>query len=437
MATNSHAIRNSHLRRRVEAYVSALYYSECSVGGISHDDAAQAKDTALSQQSRWWLNGNDPSHPSLQCYVDEMANDDIKTPSCQDDGIRTDDENENDSDVENNPEEDEVQDPEHDDIISNTPITVRDDDMGSSFGALHSFRATSSPPTIAAASQPALQLPSWLTEQNHPLDDDTSSPRDVFVQSEASSDEVLQSYSSYQNKQYLTGNQTSDPPTPLSNSSSMAASAAQVTSESEADESIYSSGLSGDDSTVFYPKPRSQAIVGHGANTNSRKRCRLTADNFLLPLDQTYLDAKIEKTKVELLSRLENEGTTGPNFKIALATLEKYASFKVSTNKKRKLNTSDAGGNSTNIDGTWLTVSAPEYKSSLGKNDQGEQLYTLGRMAFDMYQPADLVCSIQKQYNTVSSVDKKALPMYVPKSLREEVDNERSEDISGRLKTYK
>lgn len=436
MATNS-PFCNSHLRRRVEAYASALYYSECSVGGISHDDAAQAKDTALSQQSRWWLNGNDPSHPSLQCYVDEMANDDIKTTSCQeDDGIRTDDENENDSDVENNPEEDEVQEPEHDDdIISNTPITVRDDDMGSSFGTLHSFRATSSPPTIAAASQPALQLPSWLTEQNHPRE--TSSPRDVFVESEASSDEVLQSYSSYQNKQYLTGNQTSDSPTLLPNSSPMAASAAQVTSESEADESNYSSSLSCDDSTVFYPKPRSQAIVGHGANTNSRKRGRLTADNFLLPLDQTYLDAKIEKTKVELLSRLENEGTTGTNFKIALATLEKYASFKVSTNKKRKLNTSDAGGNSTNIDGTWLTVSAPEYKSSLGKNDQGEQLYTLGRMAFDMYQPADLVCSIQKQYNTVSSVDRKALPMYVPKSLREEVDNERGEDISGRLKTYK
>ena len=46
-------------------------------------------------------------------HVDEMANNDIKTPSCQEeDGIRTDDENENDSDVENNPEEDEVvQDP--------------------------------------------------------------------------------------------------------------------------------------------------------------------------------------------------------------------------------------------------------------------------------------------------------------------------------------
>ena len=432
MATNS-PIRNIHLRRRVEAYASALYYSECSVGGISHDDAAQAKDTALSQQSRWWLNGNDPSHPSLQCYVDEMANDDIKI-SCQDDGIRTDDENESDSDVENNPEEDEVQEPEDDDIISNTPITVRDDDMGTSFGTMHSFRASSSPLTIAAATQPALQLPSWLTEQNHPLDVDTSSPRDVFVQSEASSDEVLQSYSSYQNKQYLTGNQTSDSTT-LS-SPPMAARATQVTSESEADESIYSSSLSCDDSTVFYPKPRSQAIVGYEANSNSRKRCRLSADNFLLPLDQTYLDAKIEKTKVELLSRLENEGTTGPNFKIALATLEKFASFQVPINKKRKLNNSDADS-STNIDGTWLTVSAPEYKSSLGKNDQGEQLYTLGRMAFDMYQPADLVCSIQKQYNTVSSVEKKALPMYVPKSLREEVDNERSEDRSERLKTYK
>ena len=82
-------------------------------------------------------------------------------------------------------------------------------------------------------------------------------------------------------------------------------------------------------------------------------------------------------------------------------------------------------------------MSPPEYKSSLGHNAQGESLFTLGRMAFDMYQPINLVCSIQKHYNTICSVEKKDLPLYVPKSLLQEVENERGDDASGRLKTYK
>eukprot|EP01083_Nonionella_stella_P118391 353435_1 len=57
-------------------------------------------------------------------------------------------------------------------------------------------------------------------------------------------------------------------------------------------------------------------------------------------------------------------------------------------------------------------------------------------MSFDMYQPSELICSIQKQYNTITSVETKDLPQYVPKSLRREVDNERNRDGSGRLKTY-
>ena len=58
-------------------------------------------------------------------------------------------------------------------------------------------------------------------------------------------------------------------------------------------------------------------------------------------------------------------------------------------------------------------------------------------MTFDMYQPSGLVCSVQKQYNQIQEIEKDDLPLYVPKTLRGEVDNERSSETKGRLKTYK
>ena len=151
---------------------------------------------------------------------------------------------------------------------------------------------------------------------------------------------------------------------------------------------------------------------------------------------EAYLEARVENSKAELLSRLASEGIS-PAFRAALANLEKYSKLRLPASKKRKLSTSCAQPTeSADIDGTWQMISPPEYPSCLGTNAAGERLFTLGRMSFDMYQPSDVVCSIQHQFNTVKAVEAKDLPRYVPKSLRREVDQER-DGCLGRLKTYK
>lgn len=423
------------------------------MSGISPDGAAAAEEHARSRQSRWWLKGNDPNHPSLQgsqgsteaTPIISSASNSAENPKTNesetsqvaeengDDQAQADDEN--DSDAASIQAADETL----DDDGSNAPIMARDDDLGSSFGTLSNFgnrqnasklgiAGISAGKEIPAAMEPlrvaslhSPLLPSWLS----PLKSPESSP-EVFKQEFGSSEEMLKSYSSYPTL-------TTEKKDPILLKSPVAV--AQVTSESDADYSIHSSSLSSTDDSTIYPKPSYQGIDTKIVTfVRSRKRVR-TDCSSILGLDETYLEARIQSAKSELLSKLENEGT-GPAFQCALKKLEKYSKLKASTNKKRKTNAAESSADSTDIDGTWLMASPPEYPSCLGKNEDGESLFTLGRMSFDMYQPADLVCSIQKQYNTITSVDTKDLPQCVPKSLRKEVQNERNRDGSGRLKTY-
>jgi hypothetical protein len=78
------------------------------------------------------------------------------------------------------------------------------------------------------------------------------------------------------------------------------------------------------------------------------------------------------------------------------------------------------------VDGMWLTLSKPSYFGCLGENDNGDPMYTLGRMTFDMFSPTNLVCSLQGNFNpveVVSDEERKAMLETVPKSLREEVES--------------
>lgn len=77
------------------------------------------------------------------------------------------------------------------------------------------------------------------------------------------------------------------------------------------------------------------------------------------------------------------------------------------------------------IEGMWLTLSKPNWFGNLGQNDNGDPMYTLGRMSFDMFSPTNLVCSLQGNFNHVEVVngeDRKAMLDAVPKKLREEVE---------------
>jgi hypothetical protein len=77
----------------------------------------------------------------------------------------------------------------------------------------------------------------------------------------------------------------------------------------------------------------------------------------------------------------------------------------------------------TELEGNWLTLSKPTYTEVMGKNEKGESLYSLGRISFDMFRPAGLICSVQASFNNVESIDPKnpGRPLHVPKKLMKDI----------------
>jgi hypothetical protein len=84
-----------------------------------------------------------------------------------------------------------------------------------------------------------------------------------------------------------------------------------------------------------------------------------------------------------------------------------------------------AGGSERALEGMWLTLSKASFFGSLGENADGDPMYTLGRMAFDMFLPTQLVCSLQGNFNPVRIVPPDMRPCTeaeIPKNLLEEVE---------------
>lgn len=81
-------------------------------------------------------------------------------------------------------------------------------------------------------------------------------------------------------------------------------------------------------------------------------------------------------------------------------------------------------GGTKSIEGLWLTLTKASYFGCLGENPDGDPMYTLGRMSFDMFLPTQLVCSLQGNFNPVKVVtpeERLELMERCPKSLREEI----------------
>ena len=76
------------------------------------------------------------------------------------------------------------------------------------------------------------------------------------------------------------------------------------------------------------------------------------------------------------------------------------------------------------LEGQWLTLTKPTYTNCLGFNDEGDPMYRLGRMSFEMFFPGDLICAIQAVFNPISKVaqsSKGSSSFSIPKALQEEV----------------
>lgn len=72
--------------------------------------------------------------------------------------------------------------------------------------------------------------------------------------------------------------------------------------------------------------------------------------------------------------------------------------------------------------GNWTILSKPKFQECLGTNSDGQYIYTLGRMCFDMFPRSDLKCSIRGTFNIISkpSVDETELRGRLPKFVKRE-----------------
>lgn len=363
---------------RAEAMSSAIYYAECSLNKISRDGAFHADEIARSRQN-WWLPGIDPSHPSLRSPTSvprESVSSDAQQDSTVSVAIAA---------VPASPRQTRnastnlLEDEHQGSDIVDAPLFAQDDDLGS----IPSLRLLNKSPKTYV--QPAAVSPDSPGRKKSPV----AFHKSVFGNAE---DTILSHH-------------------------------------------IYS--------RIHGPKrPQCKRTSPPSENEN-------VASVFIKPSlpgqNEIILESEvmIKAAKSKLLSSLKDSSDKyDPCFFEAVATLEhlyqsKMTSKSMMTSAAKKMKSSHENDQHVCMDGTWLMISPPTYPACVGVNDIGERMFTLGRMTFDMFQPSNLVCSIQKQYNTIRTVtsDEK-LPTYIPPSLRREAENERKKHC-GKLKAHK
>lgn len=142
----------------------------------------------------------------------------------------------------------------------------------------------------------------------------------------------------------------------------------------------------------------------------------------------------IEAAKERLLSSLASAGgdVTCRKFQKTLLPLWKHYKELGWDARGRHL---ENDNNNLHVEGMWFTLSKPTFFGNLGETDDGDPMYTLGRMAFDMFLPTQLIVSLQGNFNPVHVVpekDHQATLDKIPKSLLEDFEMGRN----NVLRTY-
>lgn len=386
---------------RAEALSSAIFYGECTLNKVCSDGAVYAEEDVRKNQSKWWLPGYDPNHPALHGSPKS-----IEASPCQNGPI---------SSVATIPNATAPRPPrqastdlidedanEHEVNGMDEPLFARDDDLGS-MPSLHLLCKTNT------------------DKLNQPLPF-SHMPNDF------KSTSILST-------------------APLSCKKSQVSPRPKIFGSTEdAIRSQYSR---------IHEAPQSQGQCKRQRSTGSSESDIVASNYAEVPtlqrdFDPIALCSEIKKAKVMLLSSLKENAfatTDDKSFFDTVTTLERLYQAKLTQSscemipvaKKTKSHPSEIEVDQhACIDGTWLMISPPAYPACVGVNDNGERMFTLGRMTFDMFQPSNLICSIQKQYNTIRTVtsDEK-LPTYIPPSLRQEAEYEHKKHRRGKLKAHK
>ncbi len=168
--------------------------------------------------------------------------------------------------------------------------------------------------------------------------------------------------------------------------------------------------------------------------SSKRQKCNLFSEMLSFNNSIATEIHVVENRKMSMLDALADAHgeTNSPKFLKAVDELVQahkrlHSLYKGSTFDVRK---DPCDGTAHPLEGIWLTVSKPNYSECLGQNSDGEYMYTLGRMSFDMFRPTSLRCSIQGLFNPVFITDH--TPDIIPRNLIKDVQENKST-----LRTYK
>jgi hypothetical protein len=109
---------------------------------------------------------------------------------------------------------------------------------------------------------------------------------------------------------------------------------------------------------------------------------------------------EINRAKADMIQDLKISGgdTTTDNSTKFLACLNFLQAFYTAQGCDARWTSQDASCLS---DGAWLNLTKPTFADCLGQNEQGQYIYTLGRLAFDMFRPTNLRCILRGVFNAV------------------------------------
>eukprot|EP00979_Chaetoceros_neogracilis_P006369 scaffold1288_cov286-Chaetoceros_neogracile.AAC.16 len=164
-----------------------------------------------------------------------------------------------------------------------------------------------------------------------------------------------------------------------------------------------------------------ESVKRHQARYRHNGKKKINAIMTLLTPLSEHTARIVDNAKLELLRILTISGgdVTDQSF---LKSLEQLRALHVMTDfDARSTKPSEKY-----LEGNWLTISRPHFTECLGQNTNGDYMYTLGRMSFDLFGPGNLVCSISGIFNSIQVDSCKNDIKSVPKSLRDEVTKGKS-----------
>jgi len=155
-----------------------------------------------------------------------------------------------------------------------------------------------------------------------------------------------------------------------------------------------------------------------------QEKNRASEENEMLQMirnPRDWVKKSIRSEMIESLQAVKGDVTD----KRFLSSLEILKNFYKGSGRDARVSPWALSGGPTEYDileGHYVNMSRPDYIECLGHNGEDDFMYTLGRMSFDMFQPGNLICSVQSTHNTIKIIgEQEELPEHVPKSLKEEV----------------